>query len=55
MKSFEELTWRGWGIVRVGWNFRPDWDKSLAQPWCGKWWVWLGPYVIGNFDSWGEP
>jgi hypothetical protein len=31
----------------MGYNFRPDWDKSLRQPWFGRWWVWLGPYVIG--------
>jgi len=41
----------GWGIYRIGWNFRPDWDESLKQPWFGKWWVHLGPYVIGRISD----
>lgn len=34
-------------IRRMGYNFRPDWDKSIRQPWFGWCWVWLGPYMIG--------
>lgn len=51
VRALPDINVRGWGINRVGWNFRPDWDPSLCQPWYGRWWVWLGPYVIGS--GWG--
>lgn len=40
-----------WGAWRIGYNFRPDWDRSLRQPWCGRWWVWIGPWIIGRPDD----
>lgn len=54
VRSLPDLEYRGWGIVRVGWNFKPDWDRSLHQPSFGRWWVWCGPYLIGRPDDWGE-
>ena len=48
VRALPDLHFRGWGVWRVGWNFRPKWDKSLQQDWYGRWWVWLGPYMIGR-------
>jgi hypothetical protein len=29
-------------VYRAGWKERGDWKSRF-----GKWWVWIGPYVIG--------
>lgn len=47
VRSLPNIKIHGFVVNRCGWNFRPNWDKSLAQPWFGRWWLWLGPYIIG--------
>jgi hypothetical protein len=32
----------GWGWYRAGWL-----GEGQARYRLGKWWVWIGPYVIG--------
>lgn len=32
----------GPAFYRAGWKERGDWQRRF-----GKWWVWIGPYVIG--------
>ena len=51
VRSLPDLHIGNFVIWRSGWNFKPDWDKTLWQKSFGKWWIWCGPYIIGWYHD----
>ena len=39
-------------IYRAGWPATGKAPYLPRSPRRGRWWVWIGPYVIGNTASW---